>query len=66
MKKLFSKDKIERIIKTFFEAFLSYIAVNLMSTNFTSKSAIYALFAGAFGSALSVLLNYGDKKNVNT
>lgn len=64
MKKLFSKNKLERIIKTFFEAFLSYIAVNLMSTNFTSKSAVYALFAGALGSAISVLLNYGEKKDV--
>ena len=66
MKKLFSKNKIERIVKTFFEAFLSYIAVNLVSTNFTSKSAIYALFAGALGSALSVILNYGEKKDVSS
>lgn len=66
MKKLFSKKKIERIIKTFFEAFLSYLAVNLVSTNFSSKSAIYSLFAGGIGSAICVLLNYGDDKNVKS
>ena len=66
MKKLFSKKKVERIIKTFFEAFLSYLAINLATTNFTSKSAIYSLIAGAIGSALCVLLNYGDEKYVKS
>lgn len=65
MKKFFSKKKIERIIKTFFEAFLSYLAVNLVSTNFTSKNAIWSLVAGAIGSGLCVILNYGDDKDVN-
>ena len=60
MKKFFSKKKIERIVKTFFEAFLSYLAVNLVSTNFSSKSAVFSLLAGAFGSAMCVIFNYGD------
>ena len=64
MKKIFSKIKLERIVKTFFEAFFSYLAVNIVSTNFTSKSALYSLLAGAFGSAICVLINYGDDKNV--
>lgn len=63
MKKLFSKKKIERIVKTFFEAFFSYLAVNVVSTNFSSKSAWYSLLAGAIGSAVCVLLNYGDDKD---
>lgn len=62
MKKLFSKKKIERIIKTFIEAFLSYLAVNIMNTNLSSKSALHSLFAGAIGSAICVLLNYGEDK----
>ena len=64
MKKLFSKKKIERIVKTFFEAFFSYLAVNIVSTNFSSKTGWYSLLAGGIGSALCVLLNYGDEKNV--
>ena len=66
MKKLFSKKKIERIVKTFFEAFFSYLAVNIASSNFSSKSGLYSLIAGAIGSALCVLLNYGDDKYVNS
>lgn len=65
MKKLFSKKKIERIVKTFIEAFFSYLAVNIVSTNITSKSAWYSLLAGGIGSAVCVILNFGDDENAN-
>lgn len=51
------KTKVERAIKTFIEAFASYIAVNIMLVDISSKTAIYGLIAGAIGSAISVLLN---------
>ncbi len=51
------KPKVERAIKTFIEAFCSYIAVNIMTSNLDSKSAVYALLSGAFGSAISIALN---------
>ena len=41
--KLFSNERIERAIKTFIEAFFSYVAVNILATDLTKKSAIYAL-----------------------
>lgn len=63
MKKLFSKKKIERIIKTFIEAFFSYMAVNVVNANITSKSAWYSLLAGAIGSGVCVILNFGDDEN---
>lgn len=52
----------ERYIKTFIEAFGSYIAVNALVTDFTSKSALYGLIAGAIGSAISVIFNYSKNK----
>lgn len=60
---IFNITKLERIIKTFIETFCSYIAVNIMCTNLTSKSALYGLLAGAIGSAISVVVNIkkGDK-----
>ena len=58
--KKYSK-KFERYLKTFVEAFISYMAVSVATVDITSKQAIYGLIAGALGSALSVLLNI-DKK----
>lgn len=54
--------KYERQIKTFFEAFASYIAINIMTSDLNSKSAVYGLIAGAIGSALSVLMNIDRNK----
>lgn len=51
------KPKVERAIKTFLEAFCSFIAVNIMVTDLSSKTAIYGLLAGAFGSAMSLAIN---------
>jgi hypothetical protein len=54
---LLKKPKVERAIKTFIEVFSSYIAVNIMTVDLTSKIALYGLIAGAIGSAISVVLN---------
>lgn len=53
--------KNERYIKTFVEAFASYIAVNIMMTDLSSTTALEALLVGAIGSGLSVLINKFDK-----
>lgn len=50
--------KNERYVKTFIEAFASYIAVNVLILDLSTQSAWCALFAGAIASALSVLFNY--------
>jgi len=55
--KILKKPRVERAIKTFIEAFFSYIAVNIMTVDITNRTGIYALIAGAIGSALSVILN---------
>lgn len=52
------KSKVERAIKTFIEVFSSYIAVNIMTVDLNNKTALYALIAGAIGSAISVVLNF--------
>ena len=57
MKNILKNQKTERAIKTFIETFASYIAVNIMLVDISSKTAIYGLIAGAIGSAISVLLN---------
>ena len=49
--------KYERQIKTFIEAFASFIAVNIMTTDLSNKTAIYGLIAGAIGSAISFVFN---------
>lgn len=54
---LLKKPKVERAIKTFIEVFSSYIAVNIMTVDLTSKTALYGLIAGAIGSAISVVFN---------
>ena len=64
LKKILKKSKIERAIKTFIEVFASYIAVNIMTVDITSKTAIYGLIAGAIGSAISVVLNIKKKGTV--
>lgn len=56
------KDKVERALKTFIEAFASYIAINIMTTDFTSAEAIKAVIVGAIASALSVLINSFKKE----
>lgn len=57
MKNILKNQKTESAIKTFIEAFASYVAVNIMLVDISSKTAIYGLIAGAIGSAISVLLN---------
>ena len=64
MKNILKNQKTERAIKTFIEAFASYIAVNIMLVDISSKTAIYALIAGAIGSAISVLLKSSIIKKV--
>lgn len=61
--RILKNERIERAFKTFIEAFFSYIAINLATTNITSKSGLYALFSGAVASAISVLINYKKTKS---
>lgn len=53
--------KNERYIKTFVEAFASYVAINIMMTDLSSTTALEGLLVGAIGSGLSVLINKFDK-----
>lgn len=53
--------KHERCIKTFFEGLFSYLALNIMTTDFGSKTAIEGLIVGAIASALSIVINKFDK-----
>lgn len=55
--KFLKKSKVERAIKTFIEAFSSYVAVKIVTVDVTDKTALYGLIAGAIGSAISVILN---------
>ena len=55
MKKL---ENSKNYIKVFISAFLSFIAVHIITTNLSSKSALHALLSGAFASAFSVLFTY--------
>lgn len=62
IKKWLRKPIVERALKTFVQAFCSYIAINVMTTDLTSKTALYSLIAGAIGSALSVLMNINKRE----
>lgn len=55
--------KNERLIKTFFEGLCSYLALNIMTTDFSSKTAVEGLIVGAIASAMSVLINKFDRTN---
>lgn len=52
----------ERPIKTFIEAYCSYITINIAMTDFESISAIKGLLIGGFASAMSIVLNARNKK----
>lgn len=52
----------ERAFKTFIEAFCSYIAINIATTDFNSGTAIKGLLIGAVASALSLVINSIKKK----
>lgn len=56
--------KNERWIKTFAEAFISYLAINIAMTDFSSATAIEGLLLGAVASAISVLINKFDKTEI--
>ena len=59
LKLFFNKNK--KYIETFIVAFSSYIAVNALVLDMTTKCAWYALIAGAIGSAISIMLNVVKK-----
>ena len=56
--------KHERWIKTFFEGLFGYIALNIATTDFGSKTAIEGLVVGAVASAISVVINKFDKTDI--
>ncbi len=60
IKSFFSKYK--KYIETFIATFSSYIAVNALTLDMTTKCAWYALIAGAIGSAISIMLNIIKQK----
>jgi len=57
LKEFIKKDRVERAIKTFLEGFFSYIALNIMTSDLSSTSAVKGLIVGAIGSALSIAIN---------
>lgn len=57
LKQFLKKEKVERAVKTFIEALASYIAINVMSSDFSSQEAIKGLIVGAIASAISVVIN---------
>lgn len=63
MKEFFRKN--ERILKTFIEGFVSYLAINIATTDFSSTTALKGLIVGAIASAISVVINYLDKNKDN-
>lgn len=63
IKKWLKKPIVERALKTFVQAFCSYIAINIMTTDLTQNKALLGLLAGAIGSALSVLMNINKKED---
>lgn len=58
LKSFLKKNHVERALKTFVEAFASYIAINIMTTDFSSQEALKGLIVGALASAISVAINY--------
>jgi len=61
LKEFIKKNKVERAIKTFIEAFASYVAINVMASDFNSTEAVKGLIVGGLASAISVLLNSLNK-----
>ena len=64
MKKFLTKN--ERYIKTFFEGFASYIALNVATTDFSSNTAIKGLIVGAIATGFSILFNIRKKEELET
>lgn len=64
----FTKETLRRAVRTFLQAFLGYIVVNLAMVDFTTfdeafKSAMLGLLVGALSAGLSALMNLEHKDN---
>lgn len=64
----FTKETFRRALRTFLQAFLGYIVVNLAMVDFTTfdeafKSAIVGLLVGALSAGLSALMNLEHKND---
>ena len=55
--KFLKNDKVERALKTFFEAFFSYLIYAMANTDLSSKEALKGVILGAISSAISVVIN---------
>lgn len=64
----FTKETFKRAVRTFLQAFLGYVVVNLAMVDFTTvdeafKSAMLGLLVGALSAGLSALMNLEHKNN---
>ena len=66
MNVVFTKETFRRAVRTFLQAFLGYIVVNLAMVDFTTfdeafKSAMIGLLVGALSAGLSAIMNLEHK-----
>ena len=64
----FTKETLRRALRTFLQAFLGYIVVNLAMVDFTTfdeafKSAMVGLLVGGLSAGLSALMNLEHKND---
>ena len=62
----FTKETARRAARTFFQAFLSYVVVNVVMIDFTAdesiiKSAVIGLIVSALAAGFSALMNLESK-----
>lgn len=60
----------ERCFKTFLEAFVGALVITLPNADLADKSVVYSVIVGAIATGISALLNlvlnYIDKKKIQT
>ena len=57
IKRFFEKEPVRRAIRTFFQAAAGYVAVNVATTEFTSKSVLFGFIASTIAAGIAAVMN---------
>lgn len=63
MKEFFKSEAFRRAARTFVQAAAAYIVVNVMSVDFTAKSAVTGFIAACIAAGIAGIMNIDAGKN---
>lgn len=66
MKEFLKREPVRRAIRTFIQAAAGYIVVNVMTTDFETKNAVFAFGAAAIAAGIAAVMNRGENGENDT